>query len=368
MQSIADIELSVFVRNPQKFEGMDLSGVNVIQGDALKPEDVKRAMEGQDVLLCSLDGNVLPMAQNIAAAVEETSVKRIIWITGMGIHHEIRGIHGIMLNQLAKKMPEYITAADTIAASSAVTTLLHCPGIRDGEGETYRLTREGEKPACWFVDRAAIAQCMADMIADESLGPTRAWTSRTERCGMKKILILEGSPRLNGNSCLLSNEFARGAEEAGCSVEKIAVARKRVAGCLGCNACYRNDGVCVQKDDMVEIREKMLGADVIVLASPIYFYSMTAQLKAVIDRSYAFFSQLAGKTFYFIISCAAPDEALTETMQAALRGFTCCVPDSVEGGVILGIGANDAGDVRHSPAMEQAYQMGRSLAAQEEQH
>lgn len=112
----------------------------------------------------------------------------------------------------------------------------------------------------------------------------------------------------------------------------------------------------------------MLGADVIVLASPIYFYSMTAQLKAVIDRSYAFFSQLAGKTFYFIISCAAPDEALTETMQAALRGFTCCVPDSVEGGVILGTGANDAGDIRHSPAMEQAYQMGRSLAAQEEQH
>ena len=170
MQSIADIELSVFVRNPQKFEGMDLRGVNVIQGDALKSEDVKRAMEGQDVLLCSLDGNVLPMAKNITAALAETSVKRIIWITGMGIHHEIKGIHGLMLNQLAKKMPEYITAADTIAASSAVTTLLRCPGIRDGKGETYRLTQEGEKPACWFIDRAAIAQCMADMIADEALG------------------------------------------------------------------------------------------------------------------------------------------------------------------------------------------------------
>ena len=88
----------------------------------------------------------------------------------MGIHHEIRGIHGIMLNQLAKKMPEYIQAADTIAASSAVTTLLRCPGIRDGENETYALTKDGEKPVCWFVDRAAIAQCMADMIADETLG------------------------------------------------------------------------------------------------------------------------------------------------------------------------------------------------------
>lgn len=179
---------------------------------------------------------------------------------------------------------------------------------------------------------------------------------------MKKILILEGSPQLNGNSCIF-DEFARGAEAADCTVEKIPVARKRIGGCLGCNAYYKNGGVCVQKDDMEEIREKMLAADTIVLASPIYFYSMTAQLKAVIDRSYAFFSQLAGKTFYFIISCAAPDEALTETMQAALRGFTCCIPDSIEDGVILGTGASDAGDIRNSPAMARAYETGR-LAGQ----
>lgn len=170
MQSAADIELTVFVRNPQKFGDMDMSGTHIITGDALNAEDVKRAMAGQDVLLCSLEGDVLTMAKNIISALEETPVKRIIWITGMGIHHEIRGIHGIMLSQLAKKMPEYIQAADTIAASSAVTTLLRCPGIRDGSGETYALTREGEKPRCWTVDRAAIAQCMADMIADEHLG------------------------------------------------------------------------------------------------------------------------------------------------------------------------------------------------------
>lgn len=170
MQSIADIELSVFVRNPAKFGDMDLSGINIIQGDALNAEDVRRAMDGQDVLLCSLDSDVLTMAKNIVAALTETSVKRIVWITGMGIHREIKGLHGIMLNQLAQKMPEYIQAADTIAASSAITTLLRCPGIRDGSNEIYALTKEGEKPACWSVDRAAIAQCMADMIADESLG------------------------------------------------------------------------------------------------------------------------------------------------------------------------------------------------------
>lgn len=62
------------------------------------------------------------------------------------------------------------TIADTVSASSAVTTLLRCPGIRDGENETYTLTKEGEKPVCWVVERAAIARCMADMIADETLG------------------------------------------------------------------------------------------------------------------------------------------------------------------------------------------------------
>lgn len=62
------------------------------------------------------------------------------------------------------------TIAGTVAASSAVTTLLRCPGIRDGENETYTLTKKGEKPVCWVVDRAAIARCMVDMIADETLG------------------------------------------------------------------------------------------------------------------------------------------------------------------------------------------------------
>lgn len=178
---------------------------------------------------------------------------------------------------------------------------------------------------------------------------------------MKKVLILEGSPRRNGNSAILSAEFARGAEEAGCSVEKIQIAHKKIAGCLGCNGCYRNGGACVQKDDMTEIREQMLAADVIVLASPIYFYSMTAQMKAVIDRTYAFYQQLEGKTFYFIITCAATDAAYTETMLASLRGFTCCVPNAKEGGIVLGIGAMEAGEVRSSAAMAEAYRLGRGI-------
>ena len=93
MQTLSDVELSVFVRAPGKFGDLDLTGVNIITGDALNAADVTRAMEGQDVLLCSLEGDVLTMAKNIVAALPETGVSRIIWITGMGIHHEITGVY-----------------------------------------------------------------------------------------------------------------------------------------------------------------------------------------------------------------------------------------------------------------------------------
>lgn len=170
MQSMQQIKVSAFVRNPNKFEGMDISDVNIIQGDALDAEDVKRAMQGQDILICSLEGDVLTMANNIVNALAETSIKRIIWITGMGIHYEIKGVRGKMLSIYAKTRPEYIKAADTIASCAAVTTLLRCPGIEDGDNEVYYLTKEGEQPRKKNIARAGIAKCMADMISDESLG------------------------------------------------------------------------------------------------------------------------------------------------------------------------------------------------------
>lgn len=170
LNSFNDVELTVFVRKPSKLDGMNLTNAKVIQGDALNENDVKKAMEGQDVLIGSLEGDVLTMAKNIVTVLKETSVQRIIWITGMGIHHEIKGIRGKMLGILAKTRPDYIEAADTIAACDAVTTLLRCPGIQDGENEEYYLSQEGEQPRNKNIDRAGIAKCMADMIFDDSLG------------------------------------------------------------------------------------------------------------------------------------------------------------------------------------------------------
>lgn len=178
---------------------------------------------------------------------------------------------------------------------------------------------------------------------------------------MKKILILEGSPRISGNSATLCNEFEKGAIASGNEVEKINITRKEIAGCLGCDACQRNGGTCVQKDDVPEIAQKMIDADIIVLASPIYFYSMSSQLKALIDRTYAFFTKLDGKEFYYIITCAADDKMYTDTMLAALNGFTCCIPNSTVAGTILGINAGAPGDIKSSSAMTEAYQAGKNI-------
>ena len=170
LQSLNDIQLTAFVRTPSKLDCMDLKNVKIIQGDALNPKDVYKAMEGQDILIGSLEGDVLSMANNIVSSLQKTSVKRIIWITGMGIHHEIKGVRGKMLGILAKMRPDYIKAADNIAASKAVTTLLRCPQINDGDNEKYYLTKEGEQPSSKDIDRAGIAKCIEDMILNDSLG------------------------------------------------------------------------------------------------------------------------------------------------------------------------------------------------------
>ena len=95
---------------------------------------------------------------------------------------------------------------------------------------------------------------------------------------MKNIIVISSSPRRNGNSDLLCDEFIKGALEAGNKVEKVFLADKKINVCLGCGACY-NTSKCIQKDDMVDLNDKMVEAYVIVLATPVYFYSMQDSLK-----------------------------------------------------------------------------------------
>lgn len=173
-QKMKDVELTLFVRNPAKLEGLDVCGATVIQGDALISSDVEKAVRGQEIILAALEGDVLTMAKNILAAADQAKVQRIIWVTGMGIHHEIKGLRGKMLDGIAKARPEYIEAADQVAGSGFPYTLLRCPGIKNGENTNYYLTTEDTQPRRKSVDRAAIAKCMADMVLDEALGKNQS--------------------------------------------------------------------------------------------------------------------------------------------------------------------------------------------------
>lgn len=174
----------------------------------------------------------------------------------------------------------------------------------------------------------------------------------------KKILILSGSPRREGNSDLLCDEFARGAKEAGHEVEKIRVAEKNIGYCRACYAC-RESGKCVIKDDMAEVLQRMIDADVIVLASPVYFYSIDAQLKAVIDRTVARWLEVKNKEFYYIVTAADEDKASAETTLACFRGYADCVEGACERGVIYGMGAYEKGEIKTHPTMHEAYEMGK---------
>lgn len=176
---------------------------------------------------------------------------------------------------------------------------------------------------------------------------------------MKKILILSGSPRKNGNSDMLCDEFMRGALEAGNEVEKIRVAEKSIGYCRACYAC-RETGVCAIKDDMAEVLQKMIDADVIVLASPVYFYSIDAQLKAIIDRTVARWLEVKNKEFYYIVTAADGENAAAETTLQCFRGYADCVEGAVEKGVIYGMGAYEKGEIRSSSAMLEAYNAGKN--------
>ena len=102
------------------------------------------------------------------------------------------------------------------------------------------------------------------------------------------IVVLSGSPRKGANTDTMVEAFAETAREGGNTVEVVRVASKKIAGCLGCQYCFAHEGVCVQKDDMANVIESLKDADMVVFASPIYWFDITAQEKAVIDRLYAF--------------------------------------------------------------------------------
>jgi multimeric flavodoxin WrbA len=160
----------------------------------------------------------------------------------------------------------------------------------------------------------------------------------------KKVLVLSASPRKGGNSDLLCDQFMSGAKEAGNQAEKIFVRDKKINYCTGCGACQSNGGRCVQKDDMAEVLGKMIAADVIVMATPVYFYTMNGQMKTLIDRTCPGYTRISNKDFYFIVAAADSRKRAMERTLEGFRAFTSCLSRPKEKGVIYGTGAWKKGD------------------------
>lgn len=177
----------------------------------------------------------------------------------------------------------------------------------------------------------------------------------------KKVLILSASPRKGGNSDLLCDQFLLGAKEASHQAEKIFLRDKKINCCAGCGTCQENGGKCIHKDDMAEILVKMIPADVIAMATPVYFYTMNAQMKTLIDRTCARYTEIRNKDFYFIVAAADTSRRAMERTLEGFRAFTSCLSRPKEKGVIYGTGAWKKGDIKESKAMKEAYEMGNMM-------
>lgn len=174
----------------------------------------------------------------------------------------------------------------------------------------------------------------------------------------KKVLAIVSSPRRGGNSETLADQFISGAREAGLMAEKVCLRDKKISPCIACEACLKNGGTCVQKDDMAEILQKIIEADVIALSTPVYYYSVSAQLKMMIDRTLAGGGKMKNKEFYFIATAADGEHAMECTMND-MQGFVNCIPDSVVKGKVYGT-AFAVGEIKGKPEMEQAYAYGKN--------
>ena len=179
---------------------------------------------------------------------------------------------------------------------------------------------------------------------------------------MKNVLILSTSLRGSSNSELLAKECAKGAEETGNRVELLSLKGKKIQYCTGCLACLKT-GKCVQKDDAPEIMEKLRQADVLVFATPIYYYEMCGQMKTLLDRMNPLYtSDYAFREVYMIATAADGGDATFEKAYNGLQGWVDCFPKAKLCGLVAGAEIGDPKDAANHPdVMEKAYRLGKEI-------
>ncbi len=181
------------------------------------------------------------------------------------------------------------------------------------------------------------------------------------KTNMKNIIVISTSLRHGSNSDMLAEKFLEGALSAGNSVEKISLVGKNIQFCKGCMACQKL-GRCAIKDDVNDIMAKVLRADVVVWATPIYYYEMSGQMKTLIDRMNAMYEQDYAFRDVYLLTTAAEDDAETpRRAEMGLTGWIDCYPKSRLAGTLFCGGVNDACEIEGNPKLQEAYELGKSI-------
>lgn len=178
---------------------------------------------------------------------------------------------------------------------------------------------------------------------------------------MKRVVVISTSLRARSNSDNLANKFAEGAAGAGHDVEKISLIGKDIHFCRGCMACQKL-GRCTINDDVNGIMDKVLGADVVVWATPIYYYEMSGQMKTLIDRMNAMYAlDYKFRDVYLLSTAAEDDDFVPDRAEAGLTGWIDCYPKSHLAGSLFCGGVNGPGEISGNAKLEEAYAMGKNI-------
>lgn len=177
----------------------------------------------------------------------------------------------------------------------------------------------------------------------------------------KKVLIIATSPRKNGNSSRLAQEFEKGAISSGNEVEIVYLCEKQISFCKGCFSCQKFNK-CVIDDDANLINEKISNSDVVVWATPVYYYCMSGQMKTMIDRTNPLFSiKNKFKEVYLLATAAENEETAMDGTVVGLNGWIDCHNGVELKGVIKATGVTNIGDIEGDSNLQEAYKLGKSI-------
>lgn len=177
----------------------------------------------------------------------------------------------------------------------------------------------------------------------------------------RKVLVVTSSPRKNGNSSMLADAFIEGAQQAGNTVHRVDVGHAKINGCLDCKHCFTHEGVCIQKDDMQDIYPLLRECDVLVIASPIYFFTLNAQIKAFIDRMFCMIGKpFAVKSTVLLTVQEDKDQTVADNAVNTYKAMTSYIKWE-DLGIISVAGVNDKGAIEGNPKLDEARALGASI-------